>query len=74
MDCVAVVDQGLGLLHPRGRQDGVHRAGNILAAHGAAHLVARVTPDADADRGGSQEGTWDRDSDEVEKGVVWIAS
>jgi hypothetical protein len=34
MDFVAVVDQGLALLHPRGRQDGVHRAGNVLAAHG----------------------------------------
>jgi hypothetical protein len=41
---------------------------------GAVHLAARVTPDADADRGGSQESTWDRDSDEVERGVVWIAS
>ena len=76
MDCVAVVDQVLALLHQRARQDGVHRAGNVLAAHGCctSGCASRVMPDADADRGGSQEGTWNHDRDEVERGVVGIAS
>jgi hypothetical protein len=80
VDFVAVVDQAIALLRQRGRQDSVHRACNVLSAHGVctSGCASRVTPDADAARGGSQEDTWDRDRDEVEMGVdagaVWIAS
>ena len=80
MDDVAVVDQVLALLRQRGRQDGVHRAGNVRSAHGGCTSggASRGTPDADAARGGSQEGTWDRDTDEVAMGVdagaVWIVA
>ena len=71
MDDVAVVDQVLAFLYQRGRQDGVHRAGNVLAAHECCTSggAARGTPDTGADMGGSQEGTWDRDGDEVERGI-----
>jgi hypothetical protein len=71
VDGVAVVDQVLALLRQRGRQDSVHCACNVLSAYGCftSGVASRVTPDADADRGGSQEGTWDRDRDEVERGV-----
>ena len=34
VDFVAVVDQVLALLRQRGRQNGVHRACNVLSAHG----------------------------------------
>ena len=71
--------RSLTILRQRGRQDGVHSACNFLSVHGCctSGVASRVTPDADADRGGSQEDTWDRDRDEVERGVdagaVWIA-
>ena len=71
MDFVAVVDQAIALLRQRGRQDGVHRACNVLSAHGVctSGCASRVTPDTGADMGSSQEGTWDRDGDEVERGI-----
>ena len=71
MDDVAVVDQMLAFLYQRGRQDGVHRAGNVLAAHECCTSggAARGTPDADAARGGSQEGAWDHDANEGATGV-----
>ena len=71
MGFVAVMDQAMALLRQRSRQDGVHRAGNVRSAHGAAppaaRHVARLTPMLH--REDSQEGTWDRDRDEVERGV-----
>jgi hypothetical protein len=74
VDFIAVVDQVLALLHQRARQDGCTGLATSSPLTGAAHPASRVTPDADADRGGSQEGTGDHDRDEVERGVVWIAS
>ena len=55
----------------RDRQAGVHSACNVLSAHGCctSGCASRVTPDTGADMGGSQEGAWYRDGDEVERGV-----
>ena len=71
MDFVAVMDHAIALLHELGRQDGVHWAGNVRSAHGCCISggTSRVTPDADAAREDSQEGTWDRDGDKVARGV-----
>jgi hypothetical protein len=78
MDVVAAMDHAIARLRERGRQDAVHWAGNVRSAHGCGISggTSRVTPDADAAREDSQEGTWDRDRDKVARGVDagWIAA
>jgi hypothetical protein len=71
MDFVTVVDQVLILLCQRGRQDGVHSACNVLSAHGCctSGVASHGTPDAEADRGGSQDGTWYREGNAGATGV-----
>src|SRR5262245_47467960 len=55
----------------QGESQGGRRRGGFCRRRrsGAGPLASRVTPAADAARGGAQEGTWDCDRDEVERGI-----